>query len=69
MFPCALSQTRLSPAFLTVENIQFNIPNLENGDSQWHIIIMSPIDHFLNTPTEANNDSAEQYCKLIDGHG
>jgi len=34
MFPLALLQIRLSLAFLTVENIQFNTPNLNNGDSQ-----------------------------------
>jgi len=32
--------------FLTVENIQVNIPNLENGDSQWRtmITVMTSID-------------------------
>jgi len=39
-----------SLAFLTVENIQYNILNLENGDSQWRImiIVMSPIDRTCN---------------------
>jgi len=31
VFMCTLTNTL---AFLTVENIKFNIPNLENGDSQ-----------------------------------
>jgi len=37
MFPCALSQIRLLLALLAVENIQLNIPNLENRVSQWRI--------------------------------